>query len=80
MKYKNESVDQIMSVGQAHDLFKHVRRRYRTNPNKQRIRMQYCDRFAMAERSFYRKIRDNSFTAHELRYLAAILDKKKGKK
>lgn len=72
--------EEIMSVGQAQALYKHVRRRYKANTNKQRIRQQYCNHFAMAERSFYRKIQNNSFTAPELRFLAALLDKKKGKK
>ena len=64
----------------ARGLYKSVKRRYRANPNKQRIRMQYCKQFSMAERSFYRKIKENSFNARELKFLFELLQNKKGGK
>ena len=72
--------DKTMTMHMARSLYKSIRRRYRANSNKQRIRMQYCKQFSMAERSFYRKIKENSFNAHELKFLFELLQSKKGGK
>lgn len=69
-----------LSSQQALALYRSVRRRYRRQHNKQRVREQFCSRFQLAERSFYRKISNNTFTALELRYLMKLMDKKGGKR
>lgn len=56
-----------------HRLFKPVRRKYNITTNKKRVRLLFCDRFYISERTFYRKFNHNDFTDSEIAYLNYLL-------